>query len=135
MARQPRGFRNNNPLNIEYSKNNNWDGQTGVEPKGRFAQFSHMKYGVRAGAKLLKRYMNTYGLRTVHGIINKWAPAVENDSNHYATTVAKRMGVDPFELIHVEDINDLIYQMVKFECGEYLPEDLIDEGCALAGIA
>lgn len=133
--RQPRGFRNNNPLNIEYNEANDWVGQTGVESLGRFATFSHKKYGIRAGAKLISRYMGTYGLRTVNGIIGKWAPSHENDTNHYAATVAARMGVSPDETIYVDDINDLIYQMVKFECGEYLDYALIDEGCALAGIA
>ncbi|WCE30099.1 structural protein P5 [Vibrio sp. SCSIO 43137] len=134
MSKTSRGFRNKNPLNIEYNKHNKWDGQTGVEPQGRFAQFSEMKYGVRAGAKLLQTYMGKYGLRTVHGIINRWAPAHENDSHGYAEFVAKGVGVHIHDLVSVDDIPDIIYFMVKMECGSYLDMDTIEEGCQLAGV-
>ncbi|KHT64553.1 hypothetical protein RJ45_05825, partial [Photobacterium gaetbulicola] len=42
----PRGIRNHNPLNIEYSKHNNWRGQ--VSSDGRFVIFEDDKWGFRA---------------------------------------------------------------------------------------
>lgn len=134
MSVKPRGIRNNNPLNIEYNKANNWDGQTGVETLGRFATFKSMKWGVRAGAKLIKRYMGYYGLRSVFGIINRWAPDHENPTNIYAETVAARMGVNPYDTINEADIEDLIYEMIKFECGQYIDRSVVAQGVKLAGV-
>ncbi|NUW69547.1 structural protein P5 [Vibrio coralliilyticus] len=134
-TRQPRGFRNHNPLNIEYNEGNDWVGQTGVEPEGRFAQFKAMKYGIRAGASILKRYLLVYHLRTVNQIIHKWAPPSENESDSYAHTVAKRMHVNVDTLLTTADIPNLIEQMVRIESGRSLPRVVIDEGCEMAGIA
>jgi hypothetical protein len=136
-ARKPRGFRNNNPLNIDYNGANNWDGQTGMEigvPSPRFARFSSMEYGVRAAAKLVKNYMNRHGLRTVYGIINRWAPSVENDTNAYAQHVAHKLGVSPYEPIHELDIPELLYHMIKHENGQYLDMATVTKGSRMAGV-
>jgi hypothetical protein len=88
----PRGIRNNNPLNIEagdFTKGQ--PGFTGSD--GRFAQFGSMDQGTAAANKLLDTYQNKYGLNTVGGIVNRWAPPGENDSRGYAASVAGRMGV------------------------------------------
>ncbi|PKF77327.1 structural protein P5 [Vibrio sp. vnigr-6D03] len=135
MTSKPRGIRNNNPLNIEYNKNNQWTGQTGVEVLGRFATFSHMKYGIRAGAKLINNYMTRYGLVTVFDIINRWAPDHENPTNIYADTVAARMGVEVHQPLTHAHIPDLVYEMIKFECGVYVDRALVMEGSRLAGVA
>ncbi|WP_069447307.1 hypothetical protein [Vibrio scophthalmi] len=138
---KPRGFRNNNPLNIDYNKANNWDGQMGIEtdvPKGvkpRFIKFSSMEYGVRAAAKLVKNYMNIHGLRTVHGIINRWAPDSENVTHAYVEHVAHKLGVSPYEPILESDIPELLYYMIKHENGEYLDMATVIEGSKMAGIA
>ncbi len=133
-AHLPRGFRNKNPLNIEYNPKNNWTGQTGIEPAGRFATFDSMEYGVRAGAKLVRNYMRRHGLRTVYSIINRWAPSHENDTNAYAEHVANKLGVSPYEPIQESDISELIYHMIKHENGEYLDRDIVEQGARLAGV-
>ncbi|WP_245688438.1 structural protein P5 [Vibrio sonorensis] len=134
---QPRGFRNNNPLNIDYNKANDWDGQVGIE-KGvsnpRFARFSSMEYGVRAAAKLVRNYMNRHGLRTVYGIISRWAPSVENNTNAYAEHVAHKLGVSPYEPIQELDIPELLYHMIKHENGKYLDMEVVRLGSKMAGI-
>ncbi|WP_217627874.1 structural protein P5 [Vibrio scophthalmi] len=135
---KPRGFRNNNPLNIDYNKANNWDGQIGIETgvnNPRFAKFESMEYGVRAAAKLVQNYMRKYGLTTVHGIINRWAPSVENNTYAYSEHVAHKLGVSPYEPILERDIPELLYYMIKHENGEYLDMATVIEGSKMAGIA
>ncbi|MEZ9439490.1 structural protein P5 [Vibrio atlanticus] len=134
---KPRGFRNNNPLNIDYNKANDWDGQVGIE-KGvsspRFARFSSMEYGVRAAAKLIQNYMKRYGLKTVYGIINRWAPSVENNTHAYAEHVAHKLGVSPYEPIQEIDIPELLYHMIKHENGQYLDMAIVTKGAKMAGV-
>ncbi len=89
-----RGIRNRNPGNIQTS---GWTirqlGYTGPEPQGRFATFDTMAHGVAALLRLLLVYRDQHGLKTVRGIINRWAPPNENDTSAYSITVAKTLGV------------------------------------------
>ena len=133
IAMMPRGFRNKNPLNIEYSAANDWVGQTGHD--GRFSQFTDMKYGIRAAVKIINRYRNTYGLITVSEIINRWAPDHENPTNAYAEYVADRVGVHPVaQILTDEQIPDLVAAMIRFECGRDADMSDVLEGCRLAGV-
>lgn len=116
MATLARGLRNNNPLNIE--KNNiAWDGLTDG-PDERFATFESPEYGIRAGAKILLNYEKLYGLNTVNGIINRFAPPYENNTNAYAEHVAKELGVGVDEPINVKDnLFTMVSTMIKHENG------------------
>ena len=75
----PRGIRNNNPLNIRRSKAD-WQGLSKEVTDKEFCQFENMFYGFRAAFKLLFSYYYKYGLRTVQGIINRWAPDEDNNN-------------------------------------------------------
>ena len=101
----PRGIRNNNPGNIKTSSaawqgkipfqdNNDVNCSTGQVTR-TFEQFITYEYGIRALVKLLETYMKTHGLRTVRGIINRWAPTSENNTSAYVNTVSNRMGITP----------------------------------------
>lgn len=117
---QTRGVRNNNPLNIEYSRANNWQGQTGSD--GRFAIFEHSKYGFRAAGKLLQNYQKLYGLHSVNDLINRWAPPNENHTSNYVTFVANHMGVTPnqrLDLTNKSVLTDLTYAMSIMESGHF----------------
>lgn len=88
----PRGVRNNNPGNIEYSIVNPWQGQTGSD--GRFSIFSSPVYGVRAMFKLLIRYIQDYRLDTIAKIGSRWAPKAESALNNaWASNVARFSGI------------------------------------------
>lgn len=135
MNDAPRGVRNNNWLNIEYHAANDWVGQTGSD--GRYAIFSDAKYGIRAGAKLLRKYYNSYKLKSIAEIINRWAPPFENETIPYAEHVAARLGVSQHAIISLEDmLPELIHAMAIHECGAgTLPlnaAQTISEGVALA---
>ena len=80
---QPRGLRNNNPLNIR---------QTDPE----FCQFQTLEYGWRAAFRLLTHsYFEKYGLDTIRKIISRWAPPGENNTSAYITSVSRITGIPP----------------------------------------
>ncbi len=119
---QPRGFRNNNPLNIEAGNfTQSQPGFTGSD--GRFAQFGSMDQGVGAADNLLQSY-GKRGINTVAGIVGRWAPPRDNNpTNTYAATVAKSIGVDPNAPLNMDDPNvrrGLIGAMAQFENGRPL---------------
>ena len=92
----PRGIRNNNPGNIRKS-GDAWQGLADIQPDPEFFAFADPVYGIRALAKILRNYRDRYGLNTVQGIINRWAPPVENNTGAYVRMVANKVGVAPTE--------------------------------------
>ena len=96
----PRGIRNNNPGNLE-NNGIDWVGLSASQTDSRFYQFTEPKYGIRALARVLKTYESKYGLNTVRGIINRWAPDHENNTEAYVNHVASVLKVDPDQSIPV----------------------------------
>lgn len=119
---EPRGIRNNNPLNIEAGRfTQSSPGFQGSD--GRFARFASPEQGIAAADRLLTTY-GQQGINTVAGVINKWAPPTENNSSSYAATVAKSIGVDPNAPINLSDPatrQKLIGAMAQVENGKPLP--------------
>ena len=116
----PRGYRNNNPLNIRISKANQWQGEVANNTDGVFEQFVSMEYGYRAALKLIQNYINNYGLRTVADIIARWAPNNENNTQGYISRVCNSTGWTPAKVIdpyNREDMTDLVYAMALVENG------------------
>ena len=88
----PRGYRNNNPLNIRIS-NSNWLGKVSPNTDGAFEQFSDIKYGYRAAIKTLRSYYYKHGLRTVRDILNRWAPPSDsNNTDRYIGILSEKSG-------------------------------------------
>lgn len=87
---QPRGIRNNNPLNIRWYSANNWNGQTGKD-SGGFSIFDRPENGIRAAGKILDSYAKQ-GATTLGAIVAKWAPAVENNVEAYTAHVESLTG-------------------------------------------
>ncbi len=122
----PRGIRNNNALNIRKS-GDKWKGAVGDD--GEFVRFSSASLGVRAAARILKNYRDKYGLNTVSGIINRWAPPSENDTNSYIESVAKKTHVDINQVLGDSDYPNLIRAMIYHENGQQpYPVDVINQG-------
>jgi len=86
----PRGYKNNNPLNIRHHSDK-FQGEVSGNDKA-FKTFSSMQYGYRAAFVMLARY-NTLGWNTIEKIISKWAPPCENDTEKYIVNVVKWSGV------------------------------------------
>lgn len=95
-----RGYRNNNPLNIEKSKGKAWQGEITPSKDERFAQFISMPYGYRAAFKLLRNYQTKHGCRLLADFINRWAPPTENATTTYIDVVCKRAGLKPETLVN-----------------------------------
>ena len=96
-AQLPRNWRNNNPLNIRRTKEC-WQGMTAEQSDRAFCQFRRMEYGWRAAFILLcRKYYHTYHLTTLQRIIERWAPATENNTMQYVEWVAAMADVDAKE--------------------------------------
>lgn len=116
---QVRGMRNKNPMNLKDSSID-WEGETGRNKDPVFEEFKNHSSGIRAGAKLLINYQKLYGLNTVRGLINRYAPPSDNNpTNIYVDSVASRAGVDPDEPIQVKDhLLLLVKGIINFEIGQ-----------------
>lgn len=102
-----RGERNNNPGNIDFNPANKWQGQLPHEPsiESRFCRFQSAEYGIRALIKLLQNYQRNpkINLKTISGLINRWAPSNENNTATYINGVAKELGVSPTATVNLDD--------------------------------
>ena len=137
---QPRGVRNRNPGNIDFNPRNDWQGQIGKEPGGRFAIFDTPENGIRALGKLLINYRGKDGMPGVGGkgidtvleTIDRWAPSNENDTQAYASAVAKRIGVsttDPIDIRNPATLKWMVVSIIIHENGgNPYPPGIIDEG-------
>lgn len=148
--RSARGYLNNNPGNVDRSADV-WQGEIRdpADPrltefqrnelvKGRFAVFTTAQLGIRMLAKTLFAYRDRVNLKTVRGIINRWAPSIENDTTAYVTAVARGVGVDPDAEINVRDyrtLHALVSAIITHECGgmPYKAAE-IEDGLLLAGV-
>ena len=72
-----RGLSNCNPGNIRQSKVR-YKGEVQPSRDPAFKQFESLAWGYRAVFVLLHTYRVRHGLRTVRGMISRWAPPVEN---------------------------------------------------------
>ncbi|EBQ8821314.1 TPA: structural protein [Salmonella enterica] len=116
----PRGIRNNNPGNIR--QGDDWQG---LVPKAQrtdksFCQFITPEYGIRAMIIILRNYQRRHGLSTVTGIINRWAPPDENNTQAYIDSVAKATGVTPDQHIDTTDsrfMMKLLQAIIRHENG------------------
>lgn len=87
-----RGYRNNNPGNIEKNKDV-FQGEVIPSRDKRFKEFRTMAYGYRAMFVTLDTYRKR-GLDTIDKIIHSWAPSVENHTEVYIREVEKRSGIN-----------------------------------------
>lgn len=125
----PRGIRNNNPLNLSYRND-----QGALGSDGRFGYYRTMEEGVAAGQRQLMTYNDKYGLNTIRGIITRWAPPGENDTEGYIKMVSERMGVSPDAPLNIRDqttAEKLIGAMVKKETGTEVDPAAIHQGVSM----
>lgn len=136
-AALPRGLRNFNPGNIRHGQP--WQGRAAEQPDPAFVTFESYAWGIRAMAKTLITYQDTYGLNTVRGIIGRWAPPTENDTAAYVAAVAAQVGVAADQPIDVQDyavLRPLVEAIARHENGQVAPITPadFDYGLTLAGV-
>ena len=137
----PRAVRNNNPGNIDRCATP-WQGEdrssSAKARESRFCVFTSAEAGFRALARVLLTYREKHRLRTVAGIVARWAPPVENNTGAYARQVAAAVGVDPDQVIDVRD-PEVMFKVVKAIArhesgGNYWSDATIRTGLGLAGV-
>lgn len=151
----PRGIRNNNPGNLEWG--DNWQGLVGraeaTDP--RFCQFQTPAFGIRALARVLITYYDKRkaadGSRidTIREVIERWAPAFENDTDAYVRHVGKLMCDDCVDIVDTElDLHDyetlrkLTEAIIRHENGKgpldninsWYKASIVEKGLELAGV-
>lgn len=119
---QPRGIRNHNPGNIRHS-NDKWQGLAPADEQTDkdFCKFIDPTWGIRALAVLLITYQDKHKLRTVRGIINRWAPPVENNTSAYVDAVAEAANVlptDKLDMHKYEHIRPILEAIIRHENGK-----------------
>lgn len=120
---QPRGIRNNNPLNIRIG--NSWLGERAVPTDPAFEEFVSMEYGLRAAFIILRRYIGRYKKNTITSIVSTWAPSSENNTQKYIDRVAALTKIDPTTPIYYSDRESmckLVAAMAQVECGQPIDE-------------
>ncbi|MDE1531668.1 structural protein [Pseudomonas carnis] len=147
----PRGIRNFNPGNIRHAKGVRWQGMAAAQGDTAFVQFTAPRWGIRAIVRVLITYQDKRlakdGSRidTVREFIERWAPPSENNTNAYAASVARALGLHPdHEGVDVYDfdvMHTLVTAIIRHENGpgplpggRWYGDAIIAEGLALAGI-
>lgn len=115
-----RGIRNNNPGNIRWG--DEWQGLVSrkLRTDKSFCQFTTPEYGIRAMIIILRNYQRKHGLNTISGIIKRWAPPNENNTQAYIISVAQATGVPPDQRIDTRDSRfmvKLLQAIIKHENG------------------
>lgn len=132
-----RGIRNHNPGNIR-ANGDPWQGLADPASDGEYCRFENPAWGIRAIARTLITYQDKHGLRTVRGIIARWAPPSENDTEAYIRHVVAKIGVGETQRLNVHDHSDmrsLVEAIILHENGVQPYSDAqIDKGLLLAGV-
>jgi hypothetical protein len=134
---EPRGIRNNNPLNIRKSADK-WQGLSTLQEDREFFKFVSMEWGWRAAFVILCRtYYGKYGLKTIRDIVSRWAPAKENNTPAYIRHVSDYTGIGPDRDLgdpQTHPTNWLLigYAMAVMENGKTLPPIPMIKGFSLA---
>lgn len=129
---EPRGIRNNNPLNIR--KGSNWKGERPVQTDRAFEEFESMTYGIRAGFIILRKYMTGYNgltekFNTIEKIISRWAPKSENNTQAYIDQVARLTGIPARQRLAFGQKNYMVAivdAMIRVECGQTVDRKIIE---------
>lgn len=129
-----RGVRNNNPFNVIKSSSR-W---LGLKPKYQcndpvFCEFVEMKYGIRCGLVLLRKYIQVYHLSDVRSIISRFAPPKENDTEAYIKFVEDSMCSDGYISYGIVFGTDKFFSMclaiLRFESKFHTTPQYLDAVC------
>ena len=154
----PRGLRLNNPGNIRPGAG--FFGEVGDD--GGYAKFASDAAGLRAIQRLLMTYGNQYGINTLRGLANRYAPPSDNNpTENYIEFLSQKTGIDPDEPINLAERGaEIIPAIIGFEQGKQpfsqemintainaaqfddedkiadalLPQELIDRGVAASDL-
>lgn len=158
MAKDTLGVRLNNPGNIEWGSP--WQGlvpraqsryaNSGTAQQKRFCEFTDAAFGIRAIAVTLTTYydkrkaLDGSKIDTIQEVVERWAPAFENNVKAYATHVQKVMCEEVgvcYAATEILDFHDydtmrgLVMGIIAHENSGYrYPDSVLDEGLRRAGL-
>ena len=112
----PRGLRLKNPGNIRPGAG--FFGEIGDD--GGYAKFASDAAGLRAIQRLLMTYGNQYGINTLRGLANRYAPPSDNNpTENYIEFLSQKTGIDPDEPINLAERGaEIIPAIIGFEQGK-----------------
>lgn len=113
-GRVARGIRTNNPGNLR-----SWPG---AGSSGGYATFATPEDGLKAAGRNLMGYQDKYGINTISKIINRWAPASDNNNvPAYVAAMSKSTGFGADQKLDLHDpkvLAPLISAITKHENGQ-----------------
>lgn len=131
----PRGIKNNNPGNIRISSAP-WLGKLNPSADPEFETFSEAQYGVRAIGVILSNYNKIHGLSTLRGIINRWAPPNENDTDSYLSNVCAALDAsadDAYNVLDETTLAALVAAIIHQENGQQpYSQAILEDGVGMA---
>lgn len=133
-TKQPRGVRNNNPLNIR--KGNDWQNERHPQSDPAFEEFKTLEDGWRAGFIIIRNYLKKRPpVNTPRKIISRWAPKSENLTSRYLDYVCNRavlLSDEPLKWTDKNKLCCLVWAMSEFECGCEFSFGRIENAYAMA---
>jgi len=72
---------------------------------------------------VLRTYRNTHNLNTLTGIINRWAPPIENDTESYINHASRALGITANTPLQPQDYPQLMRVIIRHENGEQPYDD------------
>lgn len=129
---EPRGIRNNNPLNIERN-NISWLGLRSMQTDNRFCQFVSMDYGIRAACLIFRTYIQKHRCHTISDVIRRWCP--DETATAYIESVCRDCKIPPSYQVDWKNRNStsmLLQAMGRVECGRTIPMHLFERGWGMA---
>lgn len=115
--RYSRGIRNNNPGNLVRTSID-WLGKIPLDQNrdARFEQFYEIRYGIRA---LMRDIYTDYrrGSNTVRKLISEFAPAFENNTESYISSVIGKIGMSVIPQMDIDTLVAIAKAIVAVENG------------------
>lgn len=130
-----RGIDNCNPGNIRLSKVF-YRGEVQPSQDAAFKQFSSMEWGYRAMFVLLDTYARRYGLNTIRGMISRYAPPSENNTEAYIAAICEWTGIAADEMLDTRSRRDMVpivVAMSRIENGLPALRPQVEKGFDLTG--
>jgi len=87
---------------------------------GGFKSFATPQAGAQATASLLQTYQDRHGLNTLRGIITRWAPPFENNTERLIAEAAQQTGFAPDQPLNLHDaatLSAVTAAMIRNEVG------------------
>lgn len=130
-----RGIDNCNPGNIRLSKVF-YRGEVQPSQDAAFKQFISMEWGYRAMFVLLDTYARRYGLNTIRGMISRYAPPSENNTEAYIAAICEWTGIAADEEVDTRSRRDMVpivVAMSRIENGLPALRPQVEKGFDLTG--